>query len=86
MDENTSAVSVENQLPPFLNAEHISGYLGISRASAYNLFHSSGFPTLFIGRRMIVPRDHFLSWIEHQLENKLQEDLEDCQYYHYQKK
>jgi hypothetical protein len=27
--------------------------------------HSKGFPTLRIGKRMVVPKDKFLEWLEH---------------------
>ena len=33
------------------------------RANAYILLRSDGFPTLHIGKRMVVPKDRFLQWI-----------------------
>ena len=42
---------------------HILLALGISRANAYILLRSDGFPTLHIGKRMVVPKDRFLQWI-----------------------
>lgn len=54
----------EQQLPCTLNAGDIAAYLGISRANAYALLHSEGFPTLQIGKRMVSPRDKFLQWID----------------------
>ena len=44
-------------LPNVLSAEQLAQTLGISRAGAYQLLHSEGFPTLRIGKRMLVPRD-----------------------------
>ena len=41
--------------------------LGISRANAYNLMRSKGFPTLKIGKRMIVPKDKLIAWIDCQV-------------------
>ena len=35
-----------DQLPLALSAEDVSQVLGISRANAYALMHSKGFPTL----------------------------------------
>ena len=51
-------------LPMALNAKQVAAVLGISRAGAYNLMRSEGFPTLFIGKRMVVPKDRFIQWIE----------------------
>ena len=51
------------QLPITLTANHVAAALGISRANAYILLRSDGFPTLHIGKRMVVPKDRFLQWI-----------------------
>jgi len=50
-----------------LNSELVVAMLGISRAGAYNLIRSEGFPTLYIGKRMIVPKDKLLSWMDKRL-------------------
>ena len=55
-----------DQLPCMLNADKIAKYLEISRAGAYELMHSEGFPLIRIGKRMIVPRDKFLQWVDDQ--------------------
>ena len=55
--------SVE-ELPLFLNADQIAGYLGISRAAVYTILHTEGFPTVMVGKRMIVEKDKLLKWIE----------------------
>lgn len=54
------------QLPLMLNATQLAGLLGISRAGAYELMHSKGFPTLRIGKRMMVPKEHLARWIDQQ--------------------
>lgn len=56
-----------DQLPLALSAEEVSQVLGISRANAYALMHSKGFPTLKIGKRMTVPKDKLIAWMEKQL-------------------
>lgn len=61
--------TLKEELPPCLSAEDIAHYLGISRSSAYNLCHTHGFPCIRIKKRMVVPRDLFLSWLDKQLEN-----------------
>lgn len=57
-----------SELPLSLSAEDISYVLGISRSQAYALLHSKGFPVIKIGKRLTVPREAFLSWIESQLD------------------
>ena len=42
-----------------LRAEDIQVILGISRAGAYQLMHRADFPTIYIGKRMVVPEDKF---------------------------
>ena len=55
------------QLPLSLNANDIAAVLGISRANAYTLMRAKSFPTIFIGKRMIVPRDKFIEWMDLQI-------------------
>ena len=52
------------QLPIMLNADQLAQTLGISRAGAYQLMHAKDFPTIRIGKRMIVPKDKLLIWLE----------------------
>ena len=52
-----------DQLPLTLNADQVASVLSISRANAYTLMHSKGFPTIHIGKRMVVPRDKLLEWM-----------------------
>jgi excisionase family DNA binding protein len=56
------------QLPVSLSAPDVAQVLGISRAGAYNLLRSKGFPTIHIGKRMIVPKDKLLAWLDKQTE------------------
>ena len=58
------------QLPLSLNAEEVARVLGISRANAYTLMHSKNLPTLTIGKRMVVPRDKLLAWMDDQMRKK----------------
>ena len=51
-------------LPLMLDAEDIKTIMSISRAGAYQLMHTEGFPVISIGKRMVVPRDKFLAWVE----------------------
>ena len=53
-----------SELPLVMNAEDVQDFLGISRAGAYMLMHSDGFPLLKIQKRMLVPREKFLDWVD----------------------
>ena len=55
------------QLPLALSAEDVAQVLGISRANAYTLMHSKGFPTIKIGKRMTVPKDKLIERIDKQM-------------------
>lgn len=61
----TSYTSLE-QLPITLSANQVAQVLGISRANAYTLMHSKGFPTIQIGKRMVVPKNKLIEWMERQ--------------------
>ncbi len=53
-----------DELPAMLTAAELAGALGISKAGAYTLIHSKGFPTLRIGKRLMVPKDKLAAWID----------------------
>ena len=52
-----------DELPLMLNVVQVAAMLGISRAGAYELVHSEGFPALKIGSRIVVPKDKLREWI-----------------------
>lgn len=54
--------SVE-QLPLVLQAKDIQALLGISKGKTYELMNSRDFPTVFLNKRMVVPRDAFFKWL-----------------------
>ena len=60
----TEKITSYDQLPLILNAEDVAKILGISKSAVYGLFHMSGFPTLRVGKRMLVPRDKFIAWLD----------------------
>ncbi len=57
-----------DDLPFALNADQVASVLGIARSSAYTLMHSQGFPTVRIGKRMLVTRDRLAEWLDKQVE------------------
>ena len=55
-------------LPLTLTVPEVGEVLGISRAAAYELVRSRGFPRMRIGTRILVPKDKFIQWIDEQTE------------------
>ena len=60
---NMNSTTYDN-LPAVLNANQLATALGISRAGAYQLLNTGTFPTLRIGKRLLVPKDKLIGWIE----------------------
>lgn len=58
-------------LPLMLSVPEVGEVLGISRAGAYELVRSKGFPKVKIGNRIVIPKDRFIQWIEVQTEVEL---------------
>ena len=57
-----------SDLPLTLTVPEVGEVLGISRAAAYQLVRSRGFPSLKIGTRILVPKDKLIAWINEQVE------------------
>ncbi len=57
------------ELPAMLTADELAGTLGISKAGAYALLHSKGFPTLRVGKRLMVPKEKLSAWIDRSTSN-----------------
>lgn len=58
------------ELPLMMNMTDVAAVLGISRAGAYKLAHSEAFPAFQIGRRIVIPREKFIDWLNSQGEEK----------------
>ncbi len=61
---NSSVYTSYDELPLFLNSDLVAKTLGIAPSSAYELMHKKDFPTLYIGNRMVVPKEKFIQWVE----------------------
>jgi hypothetical protein len=59
-----SGFTSKEQLPIMLNVNHVALILDVSTKHAYNLLHSKGFPTIILGKRMMVDKDVFFTWLE----------------------
>ena len=55
------------ELPLYLNADTVAKLLGISISSAYELMNEEGFPSVRIGKRLIVPKENLQAWVESRL-------------------
>ena len=53
-----------DDLPLMLSVPDLTEALGISRAGAYELVKSEGFPTLHIGTRILIPKEELIAWIK----------------------
>ena len=52
------------ELPLMLSAKEASAVLGISLAKTYELTKSRGFPVIKVGKRVLIPRDKLIDWID----------------------
>jgi excisionase family DNA binding protein len=60
-----------DDLPLTLTVPEVGEVLGISRAKAYDLARSEGFPSMRIGTRILVPRDKLIRWIDKETEAQI---------------
>lgn len=58
-----------NAYPDILDVNQLSKALHLSRSGAYQLMHQATFPTLRIGKRLLVQKAHLLLWIEANTQN-----------------
>lgn len=56
-----------NDLPLFLRVKDVATLMGIGKNQAYDLTHLSDFPTVKLGKRIVVPRDKLFAWVERQV-------------------
>lgn len=53
-----------DELPLMLSVPEMAVALGISRAGAYELVRTEGFPALKIGSRIVIPKDDLREWVK----------------------
>ena len=53
-----------DELPLMLSVPEMAAALGISRAGAYELVRTEGFPALKIGSRIVIPKDELQEWVK----------------------
>jgi hypothetical protein len=67
---NIMKYSTIEDLPMFLSAQDVAGMMSICLAHAYELFHSKDFPSIRIGRRLLVSKLAFVNWMQDPKLNK----------------
>ena len=53
-------------LPLTLNAREAAQVLRISKSKVYELAQSGSFPAIRIGKRVVIPRDKLIEWLNNQ--------------------
>ena len=51
------------ELPLLLNVKEVAQLLGVSDSSVYELIAEEDFPSLRIGKRIVVPKEELRKWI-----------------------
>ncbi len=69
MPNTNNVITTAEQLPLVLTVDMVCNIMGISRAKAYELSHSQNFPVIRVGRRIAIPRDNFLRWLDETARN-----------------
>ena len=60
---NVRPATIE-EAPACLKVPEVAAILGISRARAYELANSTGFPRIPVGKRIVIPKNAFMDWME----------------------
>lgn len=59
----TSEYKSYDDLPLLLSVKQLSALLGVSHSGAYELIHQEDFPSLRIGKRIVIPKEELQKWI-----------------------
>jgi len=59
-----------DELPLTLSVPEMAAALGISRAGAYALVRTEGFPALRIGSRIVIPKEELREWVNRNISNQ----------------
>lgn len=60
------------ELPLIMTTKDVQKVLGIHNNGVYELYRRPGFPSVRVSeRRIIVPRDKFLEWLENSADQQL---------------
>jgi Predicted transcriptional regulator len=62
-DLKKSIYTSYDELPLLLNVKQLVDLMGVSESSIYELFQEDDFPSLRIGKRIVVPKEELRKWI-----------------------
>lgn len=61
-----------SELPVIMTVKDVQNVLGIHSNNVYELVRRQGFPAVRVSeRRIIVPRDRFLQWLDNSADQRL---------------
>ena len=60
-----------DDLPLTLTVMEVAEALRISRAGAYDLVRTEGFPALKMGSRIVIPKEKFIQWMDENTGNQI---------------
>ena len=52
-----------DELPLLLTVKQLADLLGVSDSIVYELIQEDGFPSLRIGKRIVIPKEELREWI-----------------------
>ena len=61
-----------DELPLLLSVKHLVDLMGVSDSSIYELIQEDDFPSLRIGKRIVVPKEELQKWITAHMKGALE--------------
>jgi predicted DNA-binding transcriptional regulator AlpA len=55
-----------DELPAVFSVKVLQNIMGLSRALTYDLVKQEGFPKIRVNKRILVPKDAFIQWLDRQ--------------------
>ena len=53
-----------DDLPAYIGVKDLMGVIPLSRAGIYNLINSNAFPVIRVGKRVIIPKEGIIKWLD----------------------
>ena len=64
----TTAYKSLEDIPATFGPLELAGIMGISRNKAYDLVNEPDFPKIRLGRRIVISKRHFITWLDHKMQ------------------
>ena len=65
--DTTKFYTPYDQLPLMHSIVEVAKFLVISQTNAYVLIHTAGFLEILFGKRIVIPKDKLLEWLNNQI-------------------